>query len=155
MLSKLRHNKAYLDRESLIMRLQGKSYFTDDELNEIMRYRKVPHHTNQGSVNMTAKAFNAGSLEQKIKLLKKLNGVGMTVASTILMFNNPYKYVELNHEVWNLLQRNYGLSGSEKGGGSDYSLSELEKYIEVVMSLSEEYGMKPSDTLFTLSELNK
>jgi len=139
----------------MINKLQGKDYLSDVQILDVMKYKNVQEHTNQKVSNFTAIAFASSSIEKKIQFLKKLNGVGMTVASTILMFHNPYKFGELNHTVWNILHRNYGLSGSEKSSNSDYSIPEYVQYIQILQSLSEEYGMRPSDIVFIISTLKK
>jgi uncharacterized protein YlbG (UPF0298 family) len=154
-LSAEKHSHEYREREKLIINLQNKDYFNDSELRAVMNYKGGSIHTNQEAVKYTSLAFKTEDLDQKIKYLRKLNGVGMITASTIMMVHDPYNYAELNYHAWNLLQRNYGLGGSEKDGNSDYSVTEYKKYLEMVKSLSNEYGMKPSDIVYILSVLNR
>jgi len=154
--NKNKSHKKLRERDSIIRNLEGKKYFTKDDLEKLFEYKGVTHpHSNRFVKKYTQKAFESDDLEQKIRSLKRLNGVGMVMASTILTMQNPYRFAELDHMVWDTLQTDYSLEGTEKDHRSDYGIGEYERYMDILRNLGEEYGMKASDVEFVLEILDE
>lgn len=143
-------------RDTLMRELEGKDHFTGEDLTKIFSYKGIAQtHHNRFIEKYTNRAFTAEDLETAIASLKKLNGVGMVMASTILSLQNPYKYAELSHGVWEKLQDEYGLEGSRKDHRSDYGIGEYETYLSLLKKLGDEYGMKLTDVEFVVSLLDE
>ncbi|MFH0862210.1 MAG: hypothetical protein V1875_04190 [Candidatus Altiarchaeota archaeon] len=138
-------------RSRLMNKLSGKGGLTEDELNELFAYKHVEYHSNPDVRKITEKVFATSDLGEKFRLLRRLNGVGLLMASTILTYQNPHKYAEIDPSVWNMLIRDFGFKVQEKGDHSDYSIPEYLSYLEILKSLADEYGMNTSDVAFVLS----
>jgi len=147
----LRSSDVFKERNRLLSKLQGRSAFTEEDINEVFAYRKLGYHSNSEAVKVTEKAFDAQELGDKLRLLKRLNGVGMMVASSILMFQSPYRYAEINHKTWNYLRRNHGLAGSDKDHKSDFAVGEYQSYLEALSLLAGEFGMNVSEVEFVIN----
>ncbi|MBD3261790.1 MAG: hypothetical protein GF334_09030, partial [Candidatus Altiarchaeales archaeon] len=119
---KLRGHPILRRRESLYSELSGKPHLTDEDLMRVFEYKGLGQTHNPYVQRYTQKAFNLESLEDKIQSLKRLSGVGIVTASAILMFQNPYKFAELNHLVWERLKKLYGFEGTPKDKKSDYGI---------------------------------
>jgi hypothetical protein len=147
----MKANDGFRIREKLLSKLKDREYFTEDEVNEIFTYKGMEHHANQDARKITEKVFASQDMGEKFRLLKRLNGVGIVMASNILMFQNPHKFAETNHISWNILASSFGLKAPEKDARSDYSVQEVEIYLTSLKSLSDEYGMNVADVEYVLS----
>lgn len=141
-------------RDDLIARLQGKESFTEDDLNEVFAYKRMDYHSNPDARRYTSAAFAARELGEKLRLLKRLNGVGTVTASAILMFQNPYKYAEISHKAWSQLRRRHAFSGADKDHRSDYGVGEYREYLEALVHLANEYGIGVADVEFVFSNVD-
>jgi hypothetical protein len=150
---KLRASDDFRERDRLLMKLQGKSAFTEDDINEVFSCKRMGYHSNTGAVKLTMRAFGVQDLGDKIRLLRRLNGVGIVAASALLMFQNPFKYAELNHKTWAQLKRKHGFTGSEKDHKSEFGVGEYRDYLDVLSSLAAEYGMTVAEVEFVLSNM--
>jgi hypothetical protein len=73
------------------------------------------------------------------------------MASSILAFQNPYKYAIMNPNSLSVLQKHYGLPVVHKERRGEYSVDDYARFMQKILQLSEEYGMKPFDIEFALS----
>jgi len=137
-------------REALFHDLAGKTGFSSGDVERVLEYRHLPFHHNPHISRYAEKAFHSEDLGAAVKLLRRIPGVGMAVASSLLMFHNPYKYAELDHESWRVLREEYGFEGTGKDTKSDYGLPEYERYLEAIRKLAEEHGMRVADVQLTL-----
>ncbi len=147
----LRSGESFKVRTRLLGRLQGKNFYSEDELNELFAYKHIEYRPNPDCKKISEKVFATSDLGEKFRLLRRLNGVGIIMASTILTFQNPHKYAELDPKIWNLLISDFGFKAQAKDERSDYSLPEYLGYIELLKSLANEYGMNTADVAFVLS----
>ncbi len=147
----LRKTEDYMLRQNLIGKMRGKSRFTEEDVNEILAYKRLPYHSNTQAGKYTSMAFESSTLGDKLRLLKRLNGVGSVTASTILMAQNPFRYAEINHKAWDQLRRNHGFTGGDKDHRSDFSVGEYREYLEVLASLAKEHGMAVADAEYVLT----
>ncbi|HHQ45453.1 MAG TPA: hypothetical protein ENN13_04890 [Candidatus Altiarchaeales archaeon] len=153
---KNRHNPTLVERESLIRNISGKKSMNAEDLRAILEYKGLPEHTARSLIEKyTQQAFQEESLEEKIKNLRRLNGVGVVAASTILSIQNPYKHAELDHDTWETLKKEYGMESTGKDKKSDYGVKEYLRYNSLIQQIAEEHGMRMSDVQFTLKLLNK
>jgi hypothetical protein len=149
--NQMKADECFRVRSKLIGRLQGRTCFTEEDINEILAYKGLEQHSNPDAKRITDKAFETPDLGEKFRLLKRLNGVGVILASTILTFQNPHKYAELDVNTWNQLRVNCGFKAAEKDTHSDYGIPEYLSYIDMLKSLADEYGMNPTDVQYVLS----
>jgi len=150
-LSLMKKDDEYRTREKFLTKLAGREYLSEEEVNELFSYKHLEYHANPDARKITQKAFASSDLGEKFRLLRRLNGVGVIMTSTILMFQNPNRYAELNPVCWNSLIRNFGFKASEKDGRSDYGIPEYTTYLEAIKSIADEYGMKIGEVEYVLS----
>jgi hypothetical protein len=150
--NQLKREDAYKGKARLVSNLQGKPEFTEDEVNEVFAYKRMEYHSNPDARKITQKAFASADLGEKFRLLRRLNGVGMTVASTLIMFQNPHRYAEINAHAWNVLKKDFGFKGSDKDGHSDYSVQDYQSYMDALAALADEHGMNVGDVEYTVSQ---
>ena len=142
----------YRRRVELIEKLSGKPSLTEEEIKEVLKFTKIAQEVrNLDAYEITSKAFKEPTLAEKIKTLRRLHGVGMIAASAILAFQNPYKYAIINPNAVSLLQKHYGLPIVHKERRGEYNMDEYARYLDKVLAIAEEYGMKPFDIEFSLS----
>jgi hypothetical protein len=144
-------DESYRARSRILSKLQGRDSFNEDEVNEIFAYKRIEYHSNPDTRKITGKIFSSQDLGEKFRLLRRLNGVGVILASTILMFQNPHKYAELDPKCWMILRRDFGFKGAEKDHRSDYGIPEYISYLEALKPLADEYGMNVSDVAYVMS----
>lgn len=153
-----KHHELLKERDKLFEALSNKQEFSDADIKAIMDFKGIGHkddYKNSNAVIVTKNAFRAPKLEDKFMVLKRLRGVGMVMASAILMFQNPYKYAIIDSHAWNLLVKNHEFEADPKKAGGDYTVKEYETYMNKLKELSDEYGMKPADVEFTLYLIDK
>lgn len=155
LLAQVRKEPEYVARNKLVLRFKEKTSYTDEELNEIFALKGMEPHVNPDAKAFTQKALAAPTLDDRFKLLRRVKGVGMKVASTILMVNNPHKYAELDEVSWNSLRTNFGFAAPEKDQNSDYSVQEYLLYLEALQSLADEYGMNVNDVQYVISRAGR
>jgi hypothetical protein len=149
--NQMRGDEEFKVRIKLLDKLKNSEYFTEEDVNGIFVYKKMEYHSNQDAKKITAKVFSSQDLGEKFRLLKRLNGVGIVMASNILMFQNPRRYAEINHISWNILIEGFNFKESEKECRSDYSIQEYEHYLSALKFLADEYGMNVGDVEYALS----
>ncbi|MFH1055810.1 MAG: hypothetical protein V1744_06945 [Candidatus Altiarchaeota archaeon] len=141
----LKKTEEFRARGKILSKLSGKQSFSEEEINEIFAYKKLEGHSNPEASKITRKAFETKDVAEKFRMLKRLNGVNTLTASTILMFQNQFRYAEINIKTWGVLKREYGFKAPDKDVRSDYSLQEYMGYLEILSSIAAEYGMNLSD----------
>jgi len=146
----------YVKRREMLEKLQGKSSYSEADLKEIFKFTKIPQDPkNPEAYDLTSKAFAESMLNEKIRTLKRLHGVGMIIATAILSFQNPYKYAMLNPTAFSVLRKHYSLPLVHKEHKGEYSLEDYARYMQKVEMLAEEFGMKPFDVEFALSMIKE
>jgi len=114
-----KYKEKYMKNEEEISNLRNKKYFTLSELKKIMEWKNPFYRTKKNSENnreekvkkITSECFeklknredDASTIKSVLNSLKKLEGVGISVASAILMVYNPEKFTPIDWRVWNAL----------------------------------------------------
>jgi len=114
-----KYKRKYMKNEEEILNLRNKKYFTLSELQKIMEWKNPFYGTKKNSENnreekvkkITSECFeklknredDASTIKSVLNSLKKLEGVGISVASAILMAYNPEKFTPIDWRVWNAL----------------------------------------------------
>jgi hypothetical protein len=155
--------KRYLDRQEHdeTERLMGelahvkkKGFLERGELAKIA-YWKSPRVKSFISLNspkkvkrVTRKAFATRNERQRIDLLTSLHGVGLPVASAILMLTHPKQYPVIDTRVWEWLLH-YGKVHTNLKANR-FRFREWEAYLEVIGKYAEELECTPRDIERTL-----
>ncbi|MFH1788569.1 MAG: hypothetical protein ABH834_04240 [Candidatus Altiarchaeota archaeon] len=153
-----KHDARLSARERLLGRISNQQDFSLKDMNEIRAYRGLEPIDESRILDvrtLTKKAFSASDLTLKFRSLKRIKGVGNSLASEILAFQNPYKYAAVTHKVWNILVSDFDFDAEEKESEDDVSLQDYVKYLEKIRDVAVEYGMKPADAEFVLNYLYK
>ncbi len=129
--------------------IKKKGYFTKKQFIKMATW-KTPRPQKYYSLNkepqikkVSQKAFAAKTEKERIKLLDGLSGVGIPVASALLMFYDPNKYAVIDIRAWQTLFK-YGLVKENKKG-KNFTYKQWEKYLEIVRSYAKKYNVKPRD----------
>ena len=147
----IKKSEDYTVRSKLISELQGKSAFSEEEVAAVFAYKGLEFKSQAEVEKVTRKAFESRDLAERFRLLKRINGVTTLLASTLLMFQNQYRYAEINIKTWALLKREYGFKAPDKDIRSDYALNEYLEYLAMLSSIAAEYGMNLSDVEYIIN----
>jgi len=109
----------HLREEKEILNLKGKEYFTPSELQKIIKWKNRRDRYSKRNLKkkvqvqeITSKCFkklknkeeDPSTIKQVLDcFIKELDGVGIPVASAILMAYNPEKFTPIDWRVWNAL----------------------------------------------------
>ena len=152
--NELKKDERFREREKLISRLRDKTEFGAEDIGAIFAYKKLDCHSTTEIEKITRKAFASNDLVEKFRILKRMAGVTTTMASTILTFQNPNRYAELDPKTWRILRESFGFNAPEKDAHSDYTAPEYLGYLGILDSIGAEYGMKLSDVEFVLKTVD-
>ncbi|MCX6695453.1 MAG: hypothetical protein NTU61_04080, partial [Candidatus Altiarchaeota archaeon] len=140
----------------ILQKFQGKQSFTEDDIKHILKFNRIQHDfKNPQTYEITSRALKEPVLAEKLRALKRLSGVGIIISSSILAFQNPYKYAIMSPDSLSVLQRHFGLPVVHKEKRGEYSIEDYLRYLDKITSLSEEYGMKPFDIEFALGMIRE
>lgn len=120
----------------LLSSAKKRSCLTKDELIEICYWKSarsirliVDNHS-QKVKKITQSAFAAKSEEEKMSLLLALRGVGIPMASAILMLINPIKYCVIDIRVWEVLFATKTVTTNKKG--TNFKINEWCQLLSIV-----------------------
>jgi len=105
--------------------------------------RHIRKNNNEVIKEITKHAFsvsctnNEKEIEEKIKILRKLDGVGVGVASAILALIFPEKYCVIDFRGWEYI------FGEEK---RTFTVSEYIKYLKEIKNIADKIGLTPQET---------
>jgi len=83
-------------------------------------------------------AVHESSIRSKVELLTSLTGIGVPVASAILLFINPNRFTVIDERAWNVLQQTGYLS---QDLSDDPTVEEYLLYLGVCWALANEYDV--------------
>lgn len=131
-----------------------RGYFTKPDLVKVCRWKspRAIHHIQRnraGAIRkMTALAFATRSEQKKLSLLMSLHGVGVPMASSILMLTNPTRYGVLDIRVWQLLYETGTVSTN--GGGINFGFREWAPYVMILRYFAKKHDVGARDIERTL-----
>ena len=85
-----------------------------------------------------AKAVHESSIRSKVEALTSLTGIGVPVASAILLFINPDRFTVIDERAWNVLQET-GYLGQELS--DDPTADEYLLYLGACWAIANEYDV--------------
>lgn len=124
------------------------------ELEDICRWKSprairwIRQNTSAKIRHVTKKAFTTRSEEEKIRHLTSLKGVGIPMASAILMLTGPQRYGVIDIRVWKLL---YSLgSVTENSSGTGFTFNNWHDYLRILRPHSKRLGVSVRAVEYTL-----
>lgn len=90
---------------------------------------------------------------EKLEALTRLRGVGIPMASAILMLLNPDRYAVIDIRVWQLLRGRGAVAGN--AAGANFTVRQWTTYLRVVRRLAKEVGVSARDVERTLFKLHQ
>ena len=97
---------------------------------------------------VTRAAFRTRSEKKKLTLLTSLYGVGIPMASAILMLTNPSRYGVIDIRVWQLLLKMGAVITNADGIGFDFK--EWNRFLMIIRYFARKYKVKARDVERTL-----
>ncbi len=155
--------REHQDTQEVIDDLRGvrrRGYLTKSELEKICRWKsaRAINHIKRNSRDRikrrTRNAFRSHDELEKVDHLISLHGVGIPMASSILMLTNPKRYGVIDIRVWQLLHTMRFVSGNPNGVG--FSRKQWYNYLLVIRHFARKYNVGARDverTLFKFHEL--
>lgn len=149
--------------EMLIKSLSGvrkRGYLTRPELIAICRWKSVRaiRHIRRNRTtmirNVTRAAFRTRGEQKRTILLTSLHGVGIPMASAILMLTNPSRYGVIDIRVWQLLFKMGAVTTNANGVGFDFK--QWHSFLVIIRYFASKYKVKARDierTLFNVHSL--
>lgn len=125
-----------LKTTNLIHKLRNvakQGYFTKEEFYSMCMWktqRQKPRYLSNSEEDIrlvSRDVFSTGDEEKKIELLISLHGVGIPVASAILMLTKPQDYAVIDKRVWQILYL-YG-EVNTKQGGTNFRVGDWNTYL--------------------------
>lgn len=154
--------KENADTEELIVDLSNvrrRGYLTKPELVQICCWKSprairqiLRNHTKQIE-NITKSAFATQSEQKKLSLLISLHGVGVPMASAILMLTNPMRYGVIDIRVWQLL---YDMGAvNTKINGKEFNFKQWYTFLKILRCYSKKYKVGARDVERTIFNVHK
>ena len=139
-----------------------RGYLTKPDLVNVCRWksaRAIRHiqRNHPGTIRRVTKSvFATRSEQKKLSLLTTLHGVGIPMASALLMLTNPRRYGVIDIRVWQLLHKTGTVSTNETGIGFHYK--EWSRYLTILRFYAGKYNVGARDierTLFQVHQLQQ
>ncbi len=140
-------NTRTLIREFATARRRG--YLTKTELEKVCAWkspRVMKQVKRNGPVavrNITRSAFSCNSEMEKIETLLALHGVGIPMASAILMFSNPRRYAVIDIRGWQLLHAMKAVVANDRG--VNLTPGQWIEFLAIVRSQARRLGVTARD----------
>lgn len=148
--------------QKIIKKLNGvkrKSFFAKRELILVCNWKspRVIHQIMRNRpdtvIKITGRAFAAPNEEGKMKILITLHGVGIPMASAMLMLSYPNSYGVIDIRVWKLLYEAGIVKTNANGTG--FTVNRWIEYLSVLRCFAGQYGVNTRDIERTLFEIHK
>lgn len=146
----------------LIERLElacRRGYLTKGELHAVCRWKSrraqplILSNNHHQIREATSVAMTVRGEREKLDALTSLRGVGVPMASAILMLLNPSRYAVIDIRVWRLLRERGAVAGN--AAGSNFTVRQWTTYLRVVRRLSKVVGVSARDVERTLFKLHQ
>jgi len=142
------------ERIKSLMHVQKAKCLTKSELADICRWKSsramrwIRQNTSAKIKHVTREAFTARSEREKINHLTSLKGVGIPMASAILMLTCPQRYGVLDIRVWRVL---YALGSVRKNPrGTGFNFGNWYNYLCILRHHAKRLGVTVRAVEYTL-----
>lgn len=146
-----------LVRKLRLVRARG--YLTPSELEDVCRWKapRVMRHIKANSPALirsaTKQALGTRSERQRLDALLELRGVGVPMASAILMLVDPRRYGVIDIRVWQVLHAIGTVKTNPKGVG--FRFQQWYQYLCVIRHVSKRLGVRARDVEWALFHAHK
>jgi hypothetical protein len=129
--------------------VRRRGYLTKAELEKVCVWKsprvmkQVKRNSPLAVRNITRAAFSCSSELDKIKTLVTLHGVGVPMASAILMFADPRHYAVIDIRGWQLLHAMKAVK--ENGRGVNLTPGQWVEFLEIVRSHARQFRVTARD----------
>jgi hypothetical protein len=126
-----------------------RGYLTKAELEKVCAWKspRVMNQVKRNSPavvrNITRSALSRTSELDKIETLLALHGVGIPMASAILMFTDPRRYAVIDIRVWQLLHAMKAVEANQRG--VNLTPNQWVEFLEIVRSHARRLGVTARD----------
>jgi hypothetical protein len=153
------------DTQKLVDELSSvrqRGYLTKSELVKVCRWKssraiqQIRRNREAAVRRITKNAFKTRSERRKLELLTNLHGVGVPMASAILMLTNPKRYGVIDIRVWQLLFTMGSVS--ENPNGTGFVFGQWRRFLIIIRYFARKYDVAARDierTLFRAHELHQ
>lgn len=138
---------------------KSNGYLSKDDLFKIARWKaprsawRVNENTSAQIKKLTTRAFAEKDEANKMKLLLELKGIGIPMASAILMLTNPKKYGVIDIRVWQLLHHTGAVNQNK--AGINFTVQQWLAYLDFIRMQAKKLNVKARDIDRTLFLLHK
>src|SRR5512140_631729 len=132
-----------------LARARRRGYLSKSELEKVCAWKsprvmkQVRRNTPAAVRNVTRSAFSCTSELDKIKALLTLHGVGIPMASAILMFTDPGHYAVIDIRGWQLLHAMKAVGANERG--VSLTPEQWVEFLEITRLHARRLGVTPRD----------
>lgn len=143
----------------LLRFVKKRGCLTKDELIEICYWksarsiRLIEDNHSRNVKKITQSAFVAKSEEEKMSSLLALKGVGIPMASAILMLTNPVKYCVIDIRVWEVLFATKTVTTNKEG--TNFKINEWCQLLTILRQHSKKYKVSTRTIERTIFETHK
>ena len=134
-----------VERIKSLKHVQKAKCLTKSELADICRWKSsramrwIRQNTSAKIKHVTREAFTTRSERDKINHLTSLKGVGIPMASAILMLTGPQRYGVIDIRVWKLL---YSIGSVRKNpGGTGFTFNNWYNYLRILRHHAKRLGV--------------
>lgn len=141
------HGTLSLIRKLAKVRKHG--YLTKGELVEICRWKshraiwQVRRNHPAEVKRATRRALSTRTEKEKLRLLTSLHGVGVPMASSLLMLTNPRRYGVIDIRVWQLLHKLKLVQGNRRG--VSFTCNQWAAYLNLIRNAASKFNVKTRD----------
>ncbi len=138
------------------LKARHRGYLTKPELEKVCAWKsaRVMKQVRRNSPacvrKITRSAFSSTSELEKIRKLITLHGVGVPMASAILMFMDPQQYPVIDIRGWQLLHAMKAVKANERG--ANLTPGQWVEFLGIVRSYARQFGVSARDVQRALFE---
>jgi len=136
-----------------------RGYLLKSDLEEICKWKtarvikKIRSNRPNKIKKITSSALKMKNDREKISSLIKLKGVGIPMASAILMFINPRLYGVIDTRVWEVLFKLKEVNRNPKG--TNLKVNDWEEFIGIIRPIAKRYRVRARDVERTIFDTHK
>jgi hypothetical protein len=139
--------------------VRARGYLTPSELEAVCRWKapRAMRHIKANSPALvrsaTKRALGTRSERQRLDALRELRGVGIPMASAVLMLVDPRRYGVIDIRVWQMLHAIGTVKTNPSGVG--FRFQHWYRYLRIIRHVSKGLGVRARDVEWALFRAHK